>query len=141
LRWVRRDFCASWSWHFRAGADARVAARGQAGGSGHEPARPAGEDATIEVAAKLTLHMFRHRPVVVVTVAALGEPGLEVLLDAAIAHALARTARPIPRRCARSGPEVDLHTCLPLPRVAALGLRVGGTVWRALLATRTKSRG
>jgi len=43
-----------------------------------------GEDAALQVAAKLALHMFRHRPVVVVALAAVGEPGLEVLLDAAI---------------------------------------------------------
>ena len=100
-----------------------------------------GQEAALQVTAELALHILRHRFVVIMAFAALGEPGLEVFLDAAIEHALARTARPIPRRCARSGPEVDLHTCLPLPRVAALGLRVGGTVWRALLATRTKSRG
>jgi hypothetical protein len=66
-----------------------------------------GGDAAVEVAAKLTLYMFRHRPLVIVNVAALGEPGLEVLLDAAIEHALARAARPIPRRCAVGGPALD----------------------------------
>ena len=49
---------------------------------------------------ELPLHTRRHRPDVVVTVAAVGEPNLEVLLDAAIEHALARAAWPIPRRCA-----------------------------------------
>ena len=43
------------------------------------PGKTAGEDAAVEVAAKLPLHVRRHRLVVVVTVAALGEPGLEVL--------------------------------------------------------------
>ena len=47
------------------------------------PGKTAGEDAAVEVAAELPLHIFRHRPVVVVTVAASGEPGLEVLVDAA----------------------------------------------------------
>jgi hypothetical protein len=47
------------------------------------------EDAAVEVAAKLALHMLRHRPLVIVAVAAVGEPGLEVFLDAAIEHALA----------------------------------------------------
>jgi hypothetical protein len=47
--------------------------------------------------------MRRNRPVVIVTVAALGESGLEVFLDAAIEQA---------------------HS----PNVAALGIRVGGTL-------------
>jgi hypothetical protein len=40
--------------------------------------------------------MLRHRPVVVVALAAVGEPGFQVLLDAAIEHALIRAARPNP---------------------------------------------
>jgi len=86
------------------------------------PGKTAGEDATIAVPAKLTLHMFRHRPLVIVTVTASGEPGLEVVLDAAIEHALARTARPIPRRCALPGPALGPHPC---PRCPAL--RRGGS--------------
>ena len=46
--------------------------------------KTAGEDATIEVAAKLPLHMFRHRPLVIAAPAAVGEPSLEVLPDGAI---------------------------------------------------------
>jgi transposase len=42
------------------------------------------EDAALQIAAKLPLHVRRHRPLVVVALAAVGEPGLEVLLDAAI---------------------------------------------------------
>ena len=43
--WVKRRFAAAagcsarWWWHLRAGADAEMAARGQAGGGRHEPAR------------------------------------------------------------------------------------------------------
>jgi hypothetical protein len=40
-----------------------------------------GEDAAVEVAAELPLHVWRHWAVVVVSVAAVGEPGLEVSLD------------------------------------------------------------
>ena len=47
-----------------------------------------GEDAAVEVAAELALHVWRHRPGVIVAVAALGEPGLEVFLDAAIERAM-----------------------------------------------------
>ena len=43
-----------------------------------------GKDSAFQVTAELPFHMFRHRPRVVVTVAASGEPGREVLLDAAI---------------------------------------------------------
>jgi len=46
--------------------------------------KTAGEDAVFQVTAELPLHIRRHRPRVIVTVAALGEPGLEVFLDAAI---------------------------------------------------------
>ena len=45
-----------------------------------------GEDAALQVAAELTLDISRNRTVVGVAVAALGEPGLEALLDAAIEH-------------------------------------------------------
>ena len=75
------------------------------------PGEAVGEDAALQIAAKLPLHIFRHRPQVIVNVAALGEPGLEVLLDAAVEHALARTARPIPRSCALPGPALDPHPC------------------------------
>jgi len=93
--------------------------------------KTASEDATIEVAAKLTLHIFRHRPLVIVTVAALGESGLEVLLDAAIEHALARTARPIPRSCAVPDPALDPH-----PRPLCRALRRWGSGWAAPCASR-----
>src|ERR1700693_4484769 len=42
---VKRRFSVAWgcsarlSWHFRAGAGAKVAARGEGGGGSHEPAR------------------------------------------------------------------------------------------------------
>jgi hypothetical protein len=90
-----------------------------------------GEDAAVEIAAELPLHMLRHRPLVIVAVAALGEPGLEVFLDAAIEHALARTARPIPRSCALPGPAFDPHPC---PRCPAL--RRWGSGWAAPCAGR-----
>ena len=49
------------------------------------PGKTAGEDAAVELAAELPLHVRQHGSGVVVTVTALGEPGVEVLLDAAIA--------------------------------------------------------
>jgi len=55
----------------------------------------------LDISAKLTLRIFRCRPLVVVTVAASGEPSFEVFLAAAIGHALARAARPI--HCAARG--------------------------------------
>ena len=85
-----------------------------------------GEDAALQVAAELTLDIFRNRTVVVVAVAALGEPGLEVLLDAAIEHALARAARPVPRGCAAPGPALDLHACPLSP-----AFRGWGSAWPA----------
>ena len=90
-----------------------------------------GKDAAVEVAAELPLHLFRHRPLVIVTVAALGEPGLEVLLDAAIEHAPARSARPILRRCAVLGLALDPHPC-PL----CLASRRWGSGWAAPCAGR-----
>ena len=47
--------------------------------------------------------------VVVVALATLSEPGLEVLLDAAIEHAPALATRPIPRSCALPGLALDPH--------------------------------
>ena len=90
-----------------------------------------GEDAAVEIAAELPLHVRRHRPVVVMTVAALGEPGLEVLLDAAIEHAPARSARPILRRCAVRGPALDPHA-----RPLCAALRRWGSAWAARCACR-----
>jgi len=52
------------------------------------PGKTPGEDATIEVAAKLALHILRDRSVVIVALAAVGEPGLDVFLDPAIKHTL-----------------------------------------------------
>ena len=95
------------------------------------PGKTAGEDAAVEVAAKLTFHIFRHRPLVIVNVAAVGEPGLEVLLDAAVEHALARMARPIPRSCAVPGPALDPHPCPRCPVV-----RRWGSGWAARRAGR-----
>jgi len=74
-----------------------------------------GEDAALEITAELPFHMFRHRPLIVVAVAALGEPGLEVLPDAAIEHGLARPA--------------------------ASGIRAGGTLCMPPLAAATRSCG
>ena len=51
------------------------------------PGKAMGEDAAFQVTAGLPLHVFRHRPRIVVAVAASGEPGFQVLLDAAIEHA------------------------------------------------------
>jgi hypothetical protein len=73
------------------------------------------------VAAEFALDIFRNRTVVIVAVAALGEPGLEVLLDAAIEHALARTARPVPRWSAVPGPALDLHPCPLSPAFGGWG--------------------
>jgi len=44
-------------------------------------------------------------------VAAVREPGPEMFLDAVAERALARTARPIPRRYAFPGPALDVHAC------------------------------
>ena len=49
-----------------------------------------GADAALPVAAELTLDIFRNRTVVVVAVAALGEPSIEAFPDGATVHALAR---------------------------------------------------
>jgi len=66
----------------RRGIDARVAPGNDAGVTGRDAcAAPLGEDAAVEVAAELPLHVWRHWAVVVVSVAAVGEPGLEVSLD------------------------------------------------------------
>ena len=74
---------------------------------------------------------LRHRPLVIVAVAAFNEPSLEVLLDAAIEHAFARSARPIPRSGALPGPALDPHPC---PRCPAL--RRWGSGWAAPCAGR-----
>ena len=95
------------------------------------PGKAVCEDSAFQVMAELPLHTFRHRPLVIVIVAALGEPGLEVLLDAAIEHALARTARPIPRRCAVGGPALGPHA-----RPLCAALRRWGSGWAACYACR-----
>jgi len=87
------------------------------------PGKAMGEDAAFQVTAELPLHVFRHRPLIVGSGAALGEPSFEVLLDAAIEHACARPARPIPRRCALPGPALGPHA---RPRCAALRRRGSG---------------
>ena len=46
-----------------------------------------------------------------VTVAALGKPSLEVLLDATIEHALARATRLVLSRCTLPGPARAVHAC------------------------------
>ena len=95
------------------------------------PGKAMCEDSAFQVTAELPLHIFRHRPLIIVTVAALGEPGLEVLLDAAIEHAFARTARPIPRRCAVGGPALGPHA-----RPLCAALRRWGSGWAARYACR-----
>jgi len=82
------------------------------------------EDAELEIAAIFALGVRRYRPVVVVTVAASGEPGLEVLLDAAIEHGPARLAWPIPRRRALSGPAPGPHA-RPCAPHCGVGVQVG----------------
>jgi len=112
-----------------------------------------GQDRTVEVAptfpvsgrkpvgqpavgvAELPLHVRWHRPIVVVAVAALGEPGREVLLDAAIEQALARAARLVPPRCAFP-PARAVHAC---PLVERGGSRVGGRWCRRPLAAGIRS--
>lgn len=59
-----------------------------------------GGDAALQVAAERPLHTGRHRPAVVVTVALVGEPGLEVLPDVTIERALAPVRRLVPSGCA-----------------------------------------
>jgi len=44
---------------------------------------PVGKDAAFQIMAEIPLHMFRNRPLLVVAVAASGQPGLEMLPDAA----------------------------------------------------------
>jgi len=100
-----------------------------------------GEDAALQIAAELTLDIFRNRPVVVVAVAALGEPGLEVFLDGAIesAEGSGGAANTAQVRCPWSGARPP---CLALkPRVPGLRLRAAGTRRRSPLATGTRSRG
>jgi hypothetical protein len=81
--------------------------------------------------ARLTLHVFRHRARVILTVMALDEPSLGLLRDAAIEHALARTARPIPRRSAVRCPALGPHA-----RTLCAALRRWVTGWRARCACR-----
>jgi hypothetical protein len=107
----------------RSGSRGRTArtARGQSRGQGF---RVPGSDGT----------PARHRPAparVVVTVAALGKPGREVLLDATIERALARATRLVPSRYALPGPARAVHAC---PLVEREGSSVGGTGGRRLLA-------
>ena len=61
------------------------------------------KDSAFQVAAELPLHIGRQRPAVIVTVAALDEPGREVLLDAALEHAPARAARLVLPKCVFPG--------------------------------------
>ena len=61
------------------------------------------KDSAFQVAAELPLHIGWQRPAVIVTVAALDEPGREVLLDAALEHAPARTARLVLPKCVFPG--------------------------------------
>ena len=66
---------------------------------------------------------------------ATGRPkSLEALLDAALEHALARVARPVPRGCEAPGGALDLHA-RPLCPVPGLGLSVADTRRRSPLAT------
>jgi hypothetical protein len=110
-----------------------VSARVAAGAS-----EPVGEDAALEVAAELALHLWRHHPVVMVSVAALGEPGLEVFLDAAIVHAFARATRPVAPGYTFPGPEPAVHA---FARVEREGSSVGGDGRRWPLAAGTTSCG
>ena len=48
------------------------------------PSKAMRKDSAFQVTAELPLHVRRHRPGVVVTVAALGKPGREVLLEVAL---------------------------------------------------------
>lgn len=65
--------------------------------------------------------------------AAVGEPGLDVLPDAAIEHALARAAWALPRGCAVPGPALALHACPLCPAFRRWGsgwaARCGGRHW------------
>ena len=100
------------------------------------PRKAVGEDAAVQIAAKLPLHVRRHRPVVVVALATLSEPGLEVLLDAAIEHAPALATRPIPRSCALPGLALD-----PQRVPCAAALQRWGSGWAARCAGRHWSQG
>lgn len=97
-----------------------------------------GKGSALQVTTELPLDIGRHRPGVVVTVAALGKPGLEVLLDATIEHALWRATRLVPPRCALPGPARAVHAC---PLVERGGSSVGGTRGRRLLAAGIRSCG
>jgi len=80
----------------------------------------------------------RKAPIAAPAVAALCEPGLEVFLDAAIEHALARTARRVSPRCTLPGLARAVHAG---PLVERGGSRVGGTWCRWPLAAGTRPRG
>ena len=88
-----------------------------------------GEDAAFQITAELTLDVGGYW--VTIPLAGQREPRLEVFLDAAIEHALARAARPIPRRCAVPGPALDLHACPLCP-----ASRRWGSGWAARYAGR-----
>ena len=45
------------------------------------PGEAVGEDAALQITPELPLHILRYRPIVIVAVAAVGEPGLEMFLD------------------------------------------------------------
>jgi hypothetical protein len=91
--------------------------------SAPRPGKASGEDAAVEVAAELPLHMRRRRPGVIVALATVGEPGLEVLLDAATEHALALPTRLVSPRCALLGLARAGHAC---PLVERGGSTAGG---------------
>ena len=102
------------------------------------PGKTTTKDSAFEVTTELPLDIGRHRPGVAVTVAALGEPGLEVLLDATIEHALAWATRLVRSGCALPGPARAVHAC---PLVERGGSSVGRTRGRRPLATQVRPCG
>ncbi len=97
------------------------------------PGKAMGKDSAFQVTTELPLHVGRHRPGVVVTVTALGEPGREVLLDAAIENTLAWAARRVPPKCAFPGPARAVHAC-PLVERGSRSDPKNGSRWRSNLA-------
>ncbi len=64
------------------------------------PGKAMHRDSAFQVPAGTPAPHTPHRPGMVVALVAVGEPGFQVLLEAAIEHALARSARLVPPKCA-----------------------------------------
>lgn len=107
-----------------------------------------GADAAVEITAEFALDVCRHRRIVRVALAVVGEPGLEVRLDGALKHALARAApavrwRTTPSTSPRAMENETSCTAVRVPRRPGKSIRNPLTASRAgaMFATLTCTRG